>query len=208
MKKLACLMFVVVVCAPLFAAETRVVPAPLLPSGTAIRMKLEAPISTDAAVPGDTFSGRVTEPVMFDGRTIIPIGASVQGRVMRVASPRRIKGKPSVHLHPEQIILPDGEVRQITAAVVDTDRPRKFDVDDEGNIRGRGRSAKDNRELLLGSGAGAGVGAIVGGGSGALIGAGVGAVVSTTHWLVGRRSATIPAGTELVLELSRPVEVK
>jgi hypothetical protein len=38
-----------------------------------------------------------------------------------------------------------------------------------------------------------------------LIGAAIGATVTVTHWLGKHRSATLPAGTELVMELSRPM---
>ena len=38
-----------------------------------------------------------------------------------------------------------------------------------------------------------------------LIGGAVGATATTVHWLAKHRSATLPAGTELTLELNRPM---
>jgi hypothetical protein len=49
------------------------------------------------------------------------------------------------------------------------------------------------------------IGGLAGGGQGMLIGGAIGAGVTVTHWLAKHRSATLPAGTELVMELSRPM---
>jgi hypothetical protein len=49
------------------------------------------------------------------------------------------------------------------------------------------------------------VGGLAGGGKGLLIGGAVGAAVTVAHWLGKHRSAMLPAGTELVMELNRPM---
>ena len=49
------------------------------------------------------------------------------------------------------------------------------------------------------------IGGLIGGGSGVLIGGAVGADRDHGHWLAKHRSATMPAGTELTLELNRPM---
>jgi hypothetical protein len=49
------------------------------------------------------------------------------------------------------------------------------------------------------------VGGLIGGGKGLLIGGTVGATVTVAHWLGKKRSAFLPAGTELVMEVSRPL---
>lgn len=180
-------------------------PAHSLPSGTAVKIKLETPISTRSTQAGDTFSGRVTEPVMLNNRTVIPVGASLQGRVLRVSEPRRIKGRPSIDLHPESVTLPNGERLLINAVIVDTDKHKKTSVTDEGRIVGSGRDGKDNRELLVGAGVGTTVGVIAGGAKGGFIGGGVGATATVVHWLTKRHSTELPAGTEIVMELSRPM---
>jgi len=43
---------------------------------------------------------RVTEPVALNGKTIIPVGSTVQGTVGRVAEPRRVQGRPTIALFP------------------------------------------------------------------------------------------------------------
>lgn len=175
-----------------------------LPAGTAIRMKMSNTITTDNRR-GDRFSGAVTEAVSYQGRVIIPVGSTVQGDVLRTSSPRRFKGKPMIDLHPELVTLPSGESYLISATVVDTGNPKALDVNEEGQIRGPGHSRSDFVIGGIGTGFGAGVGALAAGPEGALIGAGIGATAGTVRWLVNRNEMTIPAGTELILELNRPM---
>jgi hypothetical protein len=176
-----------------------------LPAGTAVRMKLETPISTMTSKPGDRFAGRVTEPVLLNGKTVIPVGAALEGRVARASEPRRIRGTPTIDLRPELVVMPDGQRLALNAVVVDTSARPQTEVDDEGRIKGRGRDARDWKETGVATGGGAVVGALVGGGKGTLIGAATGATASIVYWLTKRKSATLPAGTEIIMELSRPM---
>src|SRR5271170_671754 len=80
-----------------------------LPSGTAVKMKLETTLATFSSKAGDPFSARVTEPVVMDGKTVIPIGTTVEGRVTKAEGPRRISGKPTIDIFPENLVLPNGE---------------------------------------------------------------------------------------------------
>jgi hypothetical protein len=50
-------------------------------------------------------------------------------------------------------------------------------------------------------------GGLIGSGPGLLIGGAVGATGATVHWFARHRSAMIPSGTELVLELNRPLMI-
>jgi hypothetical protein len=177
-----------------------------LPVGTAIRMKLETPLATSISKRGDRFGGRVTEAVTLRGKTIIPVGAALEGEVFRSEDKRRIKGTPTLDLNPDTVTLPDGQKFMIRATIVDTSN-HKLNVNDEGEIKGQGHDRRDWIEMGAASVAGAGVGAAIGGGKGALIGTGVGATASVVRWLTKSRSATLPAGTELVMELSRPLQL-
>lgn len=177
-----------------------------LPIGTAIRMKLETPLATNTTTKGDRFGGRVTQAVMLNGKTIIPVGAALEGEVYRSEEKRRITGTPTLDLNPDTVTLPDGTRYTIRANIVDT-TAKNVNVNDEGEVKGDGHSKRDWIEMGAASVVGAGVGAAFGGGKGAAIGAGVGATASVVRWLTKTRNASLPAGTELIMELSRPLQL-
>ena len=178
-----------------------------LPIGTGMKMKLETTISTDRSKPGDLFHGRVTEPVRVDGKTVIPVGTAVQGKVMRLTEPRRIAGTPEITLRPDRLTLPNGSEYAFSATIVDTDKASHTTVNDEGKIHGPGRSGHDNVELIGGAGAGTVIGALADGAKGGLIGGAVGVSIAAAHWMTKRHSAMLPAGTEITLELTRPMSL-
>lgn len=179
-----------------------------LPVGTAVHMKLETPLSTSNTNKGDAFSGRIVEDVKLNDKVILPVGASLRGQVIRVSEPRRIKGKPVIQLLPESVILPNGKQYSISASVVDTNKVNGTSVDDEGRIKGPGSSDRDVMEIAAGTGVGAIIGGIAKGGKGSLIGAGIGAGGTIIHWLTKRNTASLPAGSEIIFELSRPMMVE
>jgi hypothetical protein len=176
-----------------------------LPTGTAVKMKLETTLATFSSKAGDPFAARVTEPVVMDGKTVIPIGTTVEGRVTKTNAPRRIAGKPTIGIFPETLVLPNGDKFMLNASLVDTNARHGTDVNTEGQFKGDGIDGKDLTEIGLGTGGGMLIGGLADGGKGFLIGGAIGATVTVTHWLGKHRSAMLPAGTELVMELSRPM---
>ena len=176
-----------------------------LPAGTALNVKLESTLATFTSKTGDVFSGRVTQPVVMDGKTVIPIGATVLGRVGRVNQPRRIAGKPTIGIVPETIVLPNGERYALNATLVDTSLRAGTDVNQEGQFKGAGHNNRDLMEMGAGTGGGMLIGGLAGGGKGVAIGGAIGATATVAHWLSKRRSGMLPPGTELVLELNRPM---
>lgn len=177
-----------------------------LPLGTAVKMKLETALSTTMNHVGDRFEGRVTEDVVVNGKTVIPVGSSIQGVVMKSSEPRRIAGLPAIELRPDQITLPNGDKMMISAVVVDAANGVGMKVDDEGMIKGKGIDHTDKIEMLGGAGAGAGIGALAMHSIKATwVGAAVGGGAAVVYWLTKRHSAYLPAGTEIVMELSRPM---
>jgi hypothetical protein len=176
-----------------------------LPAGTAFKVKLENTLSTFSSKEGDPFSGRLTQDLMLDGKTIIPIGATVQGRVTKVNEPRRIAGKPTIGIFPETVVLPNGERYVLNAVMVDTSLRNGTDVNTEGQFKGDGVDGKDLTEMGMGAGGGMLIGGLAGGGKGLLIGGAVGATLTVSHWLGKKRAAVLPSGTELMMELSRPL---
>ena len=176
-----------------------------LPTGTAVKMKLETTLATYSSKAGDPFSARVTEAVVLDGKTVIPIGATVEGRVTKANEPRRIAGKPTIAIFPENLILPNGDRFMLNATLVDTSERHGTDVNQEGEFKGSGHDSRDLTEIGMGTGGGMLIGGLADGGKGLLIGGAIGATITVSHWLGKHRSAALPAGTELVMELSRPM---
>ena len=198
MKKIFPLMLVLLFAA-LAAGQTS------LPTGTAVKMKLETTLTTFSNRAGDSFSARVTEAVVVGGKTVIPVGATVQGRVTKTSEPRRIVGKPTIAIFPEHLVLPNGDRFMLNATLVDTSARGGTDVNNEGQFKGEGHDGKDLTEVGLGTGGGMLVGGLAGGGKGLLIGGAIGATATIAHWLGKHRSTMLPAGTELVMELNRPM---
>ena len=178
-----------------------------LPAGTELKVKLDRIISTATNKAGDRFSAHFTAPVTYRGQTIVPAGAALEGRIARATERRRIWGTPTIDLRPDTIIMPNGNRYSVSAAIVDTSSRPDVDVNDEGKLKGRGHDGHDWKETGIMAGGAALGGGLIAGGEGALIGAGVGATASVVHWLVKTRSATLPAGTELILELSHPMSI-
>jgi hypothetical protein len=177
-----------------------------VPAGTALMVRLETTLATFSNKPGDPFRGSITQPVVINGQTVIPAGATVEGRVTKVSEPRRISGKPSIGILPEAVILPTGERYYLDATLTDTNIPGT-DVSSEGQFKGSGHDRRDTIEQGGGAAGGMLIGGLAGGPVGVLVGGAIGGGATTVHWLTKHRSATLPAGTQLTLELNRPMQM-
>ncbi len=176
-----------------------------VPAGTALMVKLETTLATFSNKPGDPFQGSLTQAVVLNGKTVIPAGARVEGRVTKVAEPRRISGKPTIGILPEALILPTGERLFLDATLVDTNAGRDTDVNNEGEFKGSGHDRRDQMETGGGAAGGMLIGGLVGGPVGIVVGGAIGAGSAGGYWLSKHRSATLPAGTTLTIELNRPL---
>lgn len=177
-----------------------------VPAGTALMVRLDTTLATFSNRPGDPFRGSVSQPVVVNGQTLIPAGATVEGRVTKVSEPRRISGKPTIGILPEAVILPNGERFYLDATLTDTNIPGT-DVNSEGQFKGSGHERRDTIEQGGGTAGGMLIGGLAGGPVGVLVGGAIGAGATTGHWLAKHRSATLPAGTQLTLELNRPLNM-
>ena len=175
-----------------------------VPAGTALMVRLDTTLATFSNKTGDPFRGSITQAVVVNGQTVIPAGAMVEGRVTKVSEPRRIAGKPTIGILPEAVILPTGERYYLDATLTDTNI-RGTDVNSEGQFKGSTHDRRDTIEEGAGTAGGMLIGGLIGGPAGILVGGAVGAGATTGHWLVKHRSATLPAGTQLTLELNRPM---
>ncbi len=146
----------------------------------------------------------VTEAIERNGRVIIPVGSTLDGRVTEVRGGRRITGVAMLHLETSDVTLPDGTHYIVHAQLIDTGKS-EFNVDNEGTLK-RKDHVKETLAIVGGvTGAGAATGALIGGGVGAIVGAGIGAGVSTYIWLKQDRQATLPKDELLVFSLTTPM---
>ena len=106
-----------------------------VPAGTALMVKLETTLATFSNKAGDPFQARLTAAVVLDGKTVIPSGTMVEGRVTRVVEPRRITGRPTIGILPEALVLPTGERLFLDATLVDTNIGGGTDVNREGEFK-------------------------------------------------------------------------
>jgi hypothetical protein len=178
-----------------------------IPDGTLIRVRLREDLSTLTTQPGTKFTAQVTEPVMREGRVIVPVGSMLEGRVTWVRGGKRIGGPAALHLEPRTITLPDGGQYLLRARVIDTDSWDNTAVDSEGTIMRKENGKKTLAAMSLAAGGPMAAGAIIGGVPGAVIGAGVGAGIGTVVWLKQDRQAQLPKDLILVFSLTEPMSI-
>jgi len=184
-----------------------------LPAGTTLQIVLETYLNTKDSKSGDPFRSRLVMPVFVDEQEVLPIGGIVEGVVVRVQEPGRLSGKAEMQLRPEKITLPNGEVLPLSASITGGSAGANSAVDsEEGVIRGSGSEGMDVRGTAGGATTGAILGAVIADqsgasiGKGAAIGAGAIVAVALLRQLFKRGSdAELPAGSEISLELNRPL---
>ena len=178
-----------------------------LPEGTLLRVRMNEEISTRDSVPGSSFTARIQQDALKDGRVIIPAGSELKGRIMKLSAGRRIHGPASIRLRPDAVILPDGTRYVLHAEVIDTGRGSSTRTDNEGTIVDKGDKKKEAMVIGGGAGVGAVTGAVFAGGPGALIGAGVGAGAGTLHWLLQDSDAKLPKNSAVIFQLTEPMQI-
>lgn len=182
----------------------------IIPIGTRVPLVLLNSISTKHASPDDLVYLESVYPVVVDGRIVIPPGTYVSGRVTSVKRPGRVKGKGELYVRFEQIILPNGIIRDLTGSVgaLDGRSPEGFDKE-EGRITSEGNKGGDARTIGESTATGASIGVIAGAaGSNAGLGLGLGSAVGATAGLIGVLAsrgpdAILEKGTQLDMVLDR-----
>lgn len=165
-----------------------------IPSGTMIRATLQNGLASHESHAGDTFTLQVAEPVIVNGYTAIPAGATVNGVVVSAKESGKVKGR--------------GEITLAFKSVTDVNG-RTHSIDAE-NFYGQAEAVTDRDAAVIAGGAGTGaiIGGIVGGKKGALIGGIIGGAAGTGTVLATKGpEVKLAPGTEFGINLTSSIEV-
>lgn len=162
-----------------------------------LRIRLDDTLtSTDSEV-GDPFSATVVDQGDYQN-------ARVYGHITEIDMSGKIKGRTSMMLRFDRLVMPDGRRAPIHAEIVELyHAPSGEKVDVEGAIESGGRGRKTITHTLIGAGAGALLGGIFGGGKGAGIGSVIGGAggLGTTAFH-GRQKITLGSGQEMLIRIT------
>jgi type IV secretion system protein VirB10 len=203
----ALILFTLLLQGPRNVQLDNVAPKPLtkVPKGTVIPVELLNQLSTKNIKEGDNVYARTIFPVSIDNQIVIPVGTNVQGRIKAAERPGKVKGKASLTLSFQTIILPNGVTLPIYGSLGGSDEGNR---EGENTIKGDSSKGKDAGTVAKGGAGGAAGGAIIHGGKGAAIGGGVGAGVGLASVLLSRgEDLTLPKGTELEIVLDEQLEI-
>ncbi len=165
-----------------------------IPAGTELTLALDTTLSSETSHAGDTFSATVVEPIVMDGREVIPAGSTIEGRITDAAPAKRGAGEAKLGLSFGALRLASG-----------------YHTDIVGSFQEVSASKKGRNAAVIGGSAAGGalLGRILGKDTrstviGAIIGGGIGTAV-----LVGREreQAVLPADTPFGIRLEQAIQV-
>jgi hypothetical protein len=169
-------------------------PKPItVPQGTVLSVLLAQPIDVDASKTGMTFKSLMDDPVMLDGKVVIPRNSVVMLQAAKVEQAGKMKGSDNIVLKANSIAFGGKKYEVVTTQV---------------ESKGKGEGKKTGRKVAGGAGLGAAIGGIAGGGSGAAIGAVAGAATGAIVASQGTEHLQLPAETRLQFTLSAAVTVQ
>ena len=167
-------------------------PGPVTIPGGTLTVRLLESISSQSASPGQHFDAELDAPVIIGGRTILPRGTPLRGRVVSARSSGRLHNPGYLRLTLDSIKAPSGNWVTIKTT----------------SIGAQGKSHKKRNLALIGGGTGLGatIGAIAGGGKGAAIGAISGAGAGTAGaYATGKKDVTFAAENRLSFTIVREI---
>ena len=179
--------------APKPAAAKPERPPLVVPSGTALNVRLTQPIDVDVSYAGQTFKGLVDDPVTLNGVIAIPRGAAATLQAVAVKQSGTMKGSDKISLKVHSIAF-GGNVYDVSTGYLET--------------KGKGEGKKTGRKVGAGAGLGGIIGGIAGGGSGAAIGAVVGGLGGAAVASGGEEHLKIDVETRLQFQLVASLSIR
>jgi hypothetical protein len=162
--------------------------------GTTLSLSLITPLSSETAKVETPVTARLRQPIVVDGFTVVPAGATLHGDVTDVERAGRVKGRSRL-------------VIRFTQVQVDGQR----DPFRTNALTFEGEETKGEDAVKVGGGAGIGaiIGGIVGGASGAAKGAAIGGAAGAGTVLATRgKDVVLAEGTELNATTASPYSVR
>lgn len=176
------------------ASAPKAAPPVTLAADTELDVRLITALSSKTSKDGDTFSASLDKAVEVNGKTVIPKGADIAGRVTKAVPSGRLKQRAELWV-------------TLTSVKVGG---RTYDL--ATSTTGLKEGSKATRDVLFiggGAGGGAAIGGVAGGGKGAAIGAAIGAGAGTAAaMLTGQKDINFPAETQLRFRLTDPVAIR
>jgi hypothetical protein len=168
-----------------------------VPEDTALRIRLDDTLTSVDSEVGDPFSATVVDRGEYRN-------ARVYGHVAEIDMSGKIKGRTSMILRFDRLVMADGRRAPIHAEIIELyHAPSGEKVDVEGAIESGSRGRKSIEHTAIGAGAGALLGGIFGGGKGAGIGSIIGGAggLGTTAFH-GHQKITLASGQEMLIRVT------
>lgn len=172
-------------------------PAPLVPVGTDLKVRINDTLSSKESRVGDRFTATVINPSRFDE-------ARVTGHISSIQKSGKVKGRTSMNLAFDAIELRDGRRGVMHGYVTRVYGEGSGRADNEGGVESGSRTNQTVKRAGIGAGVGAIIGGIAGGGKGAAIGLIIGGAGGAGSLAVkGSKELKIESGTEMLVHVTR-----
>jgi hypothetical protein len=166
----------------------------VIPAGTIIPVRLETALASNSSGREDVVRAELQDPVLVDGRGVLPAGAAFVGNVTSAVPSGKVKGR--AHLAFAFDRLATGSTTYDVVA-----KPFAFTAP--------GTKRDDALKIGVGAGAGSVIGALAGGKKGAAVAAAVGGGAGTAVVLATEgEEVRMSSGTRLRVELTQPLTVR
>jgi type IV secretion system protein VirB10 len=183
------------------APDVDLKPPLVVTTGTAIPVELVNKLSTKNLKDGDSIYARTVYPITVNNQIVIPVGSSVHGKIKEVERPGKVKGKASLTLSCQTLVLPNGVTMPIYGSLGSSDSGNR---EGEATIKGDSSKGKDVGTAAKAGATGGILGSVFGGGKGAAVGAGGAALGSVL--LTRGQDLTLDKGTVIEVVLDQPLE--
>ncbi len=172
-------------------------PAPLVPVGTNLKIRLNETLSSKESRAGDKFTATTIDPVRFNE-------ATVHGHIRSIVKSGKVKGKTTMNLSFDSIDLTDGRKGVMHGYVTKVYGSDAGKADEEGGVQSSSRGKQTLKRTGVGAGAGAILGGILGGGKGAGIGLILGGAAGAGSLAIkGSKELKLESGTEMLVHVTK-----